>query len=267
MELIDIGINLTHDSYAEDRAAVVERAHAAAVTQLIVTGATLASSAAALELARSQPGRLYATAGVHPHHAAEFTAAELPQLRALLAEPGCVAAGECGLDYFRDYSPRAAQRSAFALQLALAAECGKPLFLHQREAHADFMAALREHGGALHGVAHCFTGGEAELEAYLGMGLHIGITGWICDERRGLQLQSLVQRIPAGRLLLETDGPYLMPRDLQPRPSSRRNEPAFLVHIATTVARLRGETLADCAAHSTDAARRLFGFPAPTRGP
>src|SRR5258708_7593672 len=115
MELIDIGINLTHDGYEGDRAEVLERARAAAVTQLIVTGATLASSAAALELAGAHPGRLYATAGVHPHHAAEFAPAQLPQLRALLAEPGCVAAGECGLDYFRDYSPRAAQRSAFAL--------------------------------------------------------------------------------------------------------------------------------------------------------
>ncbi len=261
MELIDIGINLTHDSYAEDRADVLERAAGAAVTQLIVTGATLDSSAAALALARAQPGRLYATAGVHPHHAAEFSDAQLPQLRALLAAPGCVAAGECGLDYFRDYSPRAAQRSAFARQLALAAECGKPLFLHQRDAHADFSAALREHGGALPGVAHCFTGGAAELGTYLELGLHIGITGWICDERRGLQLQSLVKRIPAGRLLLETDGPYLLPRDLQPRPPSSRNEPAFLAHIAATVARLRGESLADCAAHTTAAARRLFGIP------
>jgi len=270
MELIDIGINLTHDSYEVDRAAVLERAESAAVTQLIVTGATLASSVAALELARSQPGRLYATAGVHPHHAADFTQAELPRMRALLAEPGCVAAGECGLDYFRDFSPRAAQRSAFTQQLGLAAECGKPLFLHQRDAHTDFIAAMREHaaapyGGGLRGVAHCFTGGEAELSAYLEMGLHIGITGWICDERRGLQLQSLVRRIPAGRLLLETDGPYLMPRDLQPRPPSRRNEPAYLVHIAATVARLRGETLEDCAAHTTAAARQLFGLAAPGR--
>jgi TatD DNase family protein len=197
------------------------------------------------------------------HHAAAFTSAGLPQLRALLAEPGCVAAGECGLDYYRDFSPRAAQRSAFALQLALAAECGKPLFLHQRDAHADFTAALREHAGTLHGVAHCFTGGETELNAYLEMGLHIGITGWICDERRGLPLQSLVKLIPAGRLLLETDGPYLLPRDLLPRPPSRRNEPAFLAHIAAAVARLRGESLADCAAHTTEAARRLFGLPGP----
>lgn len=265
MELIDIGINLAHDSYDADRDAVIARAIDSGVEQLIVTGSTLDSSAAALRLAQAHPHRLHATAGVHPHHAGEFGRAQLPRLRTLLAEPGVVAAGECGLDYFRDYSPRAAQREAFALQLELGHECGKPLFLHQRDAHADFIAALREHGnatqaGALRGVAHCFTGGEAELTAYLEIGLHIGITGWICDERRGQHLQQLVRRIPAGRLLLETDGPYLLPRDLQPRPASRRNEPAFLLHIAETVARLRGETLAECAAHTSAAARTLFGI-------
>ncbi len=114
MDLVDIGINLAHDSYAGDRAAVIARATAAGVTQLIVTGATLASSRAALELARAHPGQLFATAGVHPHQAGELTAAELPQLRALLGEPGVVAAGECGLDYFRNYSPPPAQRHAFA---------------------------------------------------------------------------------------------------------------------------------------------------------
>ena len=262
MELVDIGINLAHDSYAGDRAAVITRAAACGVAQLIVTGATLPSSAAALELARAHPNRLFATAGVHPHHAGELSTGEMPRLRALLGESGVVAAGECGLDYFRNYSPQPAQRRAFADQLALAAELGKPLFLHQRDAHHDFTAALREHGGALRGVAHCFTGGEAELQIYLELGLHIGITGWICDERRGQQLQALVSRIPAGRLLLETDGPYLLPRDLVPRPAARRNEPAFLRHIATTVARLRRETLEECAAHTTAAARALFDIPA-----
>jgi TatD DNase family protein len=260
MELVDIGINLAHDSYAGDRSEVIARATAAGIAQLIVTGATLASSAAALALARAHPGQLFATAGVHPHQAGELTAAEMPRLRALLNEPGVVAAGECGLDYFRNYSPQPAQRRAFAEQLALAAELGKPLFLHQRDAHHDFTAALREHGGALRGVAHCFTGGETELQAYLDLGLHIGITGWICDERRGQHLQHLVRRIPAGRLLLETDGPYLLPRDLRPRPASRRNEPAFLRHIADTVARLRDESLDECAAHTTAAARALFGL-------
>ena len=262
MELVDIGINLAHDSYAGDRTEVIARATTAGVAQLIVTAATLASSVAALELARAHPGHLFATAGVHPHQAGELTAAEMPRLRAMLDEPGVVAAGECGLDYFRNYSPQPAQRRAFAEQLALAAELGKPLFLHQRDAHHDFTAALREHGGVLRGVAHCFTGGEAELQAYLDLGLHIGITGWICDERRGQHLQALVRRIPAGRLLLETDGPYLLPRDLRPRPSSRRNEPAYLHHIADVVARLRGESLEDCAAHTTAAARALFGLAA-----
>ena len=263
MGLIDIGVNLAHGNFDADRGQVLARAHAAGVSQLIVTGATVASSSAALELTRSHPGRLYATAGVHPHHASDLSEGELPRLRALLAEPGVVAAGECGLDYHRNFSPAAAQRQAFALQLALAAESGQPLFLHQRDAHQDFIAALREYRGALHGVAHCFTGGEAELDAYLELGLHIGITGWICDERRGQHLHALVARIPTGRLLLETDAPYLLPRDLQPRPGSRRNEPAFLPHIAMTVARLRGESFADCCAHTSAAARTLFRLASP----
>ena len=260
MTLIDIGVNLIHDSYDGDRGAVIERAFAAGVAQLVVTGSTLESSEAAIALARSHPQRLFATAGVHPHHAGELTEHELPRLRALLRESGVVAAGECGLDYYRNYSPPASQRLAFAQQLSLAADCDRPLFLHQREAHADFTAALREHGGALRGVAHCFTGGEAELATYLELGLHIGVTGWICDERRGQELQALVALIPAGRLLLETDAPYLLPRDLRPRPAARRNEPGFLPHIAATVARLRGESLEACSAHTTSAARSLFGL-------
>ena len=263
MDLIDIGVNLAHDSFDADRDTVIGSARAAGVSQFIVTGATLESSAAALALARTHAGVLYATAGVHPHHASELTGAELPRLRALLADSAVVAAGECGLDYFRNYSPAAAQRQAFALQLRLAAEVDRPLFLHQRDAHEDFIAALREHGGTLRGVAHCFTGTERELDAYLELGLHVGITGWICDERRGLHLLELVKRIPSGRLLLETDAPYLLPRDLKPRPASRRNEPRFLPHIAATVARARGETIAECAAHATAAARALFGIAPP----
>jgi TatD DNase family protein len=267
MGLIDIGVNLAHDSYDADRGEVIDRSFAAGVRQLIVTGATLESSVAAIELARSYPGRLFATAGVHPHHAGELTEQELPRLGVLLRDSGVVAAGECGLDYYRNYSPPDKQRLAFARQLSLAAESGLPLFLHQRDAHADFVAALREHGRALRGVAHCFTGGESELAAYLDLGLHIGITGWICDERRGQLLQSLVARIPEGRLLLETDGPYLLPRDLRPRPALRRNEPSFLPHIATAVARLRGESLEHCSAHTSAAARALFGLPSSTRSP
>ncbi len=259
--LIDIGINLAHDSYAADRDAVLSRAHAAGVVQLIVTGSSLESTARALELARAHPGELFATAGIHPHHAAEVSADAWEALAALAAAREVVAIGECGLDYFRNYSPPAAQQAAFHRQLELARALGKPVFLHQREAQADFLAILREHAAQWRGVAHCFTGTAEALHAYLDLGLAIGITGWINDERRGSHLVPLMPQIPASRLLLETDGPYLLPRDLQPKPVSRRNEPAYLAHIARAVARARGEPPEALARSSTQAARALFGLP------
>ena len=261
--LVDIGINLTHDSYDTDRDAVLTRAHAAGVVQMIVTGSSLSSSRAAIGLARQQPGRLFATVGVHPHNARELATTDTAELAELARENEVVAIGECGLDYYRDFSPREAQRQAFHRQLELAAALGKPVFLHQRDAHADFLAILREHGAHHTGVAHCFTGGTQELHAYLQLGLAIGITGWICDERRGSHLVPLVREIPEGRLLLETDGPYLLPRDLTPRPASRRNEPAYLTHIAAYVARARGEPLATLARASTLGTRTLFRLPEP----
>ncbi|HVY80912.1 MAG TPA: TatD family hydrolase [Steroidobacteraceae bacterium] len=264
-ELIDIGINLTHDSYDSDRDAVLARAAAAGVTQMVVTGASEDSSHKAAALARAHPGRLFATAGVHPHHATEVTDAVAEQLELLAHRPEVVAVGECGLDYFRDFSPRDVQRAAFARQLEIAARVGKPVFLHQRDAHDDFIAILREHRAALAAgaVAHCFTGTAAELAAYLDLGLAIGITGWINDERRGAHLLPLMREIPAERLMVETDGPYLLPRDLSPKPASRRNEPAYLPHIAATVARARGERFEQLAASSTAAARRFFHLPNP----
>jgi len=262
LTLIDIGINLGHDSYDADRDAVISRAQKAGVVQMIVTGATLEGSRKAIELARSRPRQLYATAGVHPHHATELTRESLTELEELARQPEVVAAGECGLDYFRDFSPRPVQQNAFHRQLELAAKVEKPVFLHQRDAHDDFLAILREHRKTLvGGVAHCFTGGAHELTAYLGLGFAIGITGWICDERRGAHLLPLVRDIPADRLLLETDGPYLLPRDLSPKPASRRNEPAYLPHIAEVVARARGELVTDLSRSSTAATRKLFGLP------
>ena len=258
--LIDIGINLTHDSYDADRDAVLARAEAAGVTQMIVTGATLAGSVTALALARQHRTRLYATAGVHPHHAGELGAGQLSELEELARAPEVVAIGECGLDYFRDYAPRETQRAAFHRQLELAQRSGKPVFLHQRDAHEDLLAILTEHARSWRGVAHCFTGTAAQLESYLALGLAIGITGWINDERRGSHLVALMPQIPPGRLLLETDGPYLLPRDLKPKPASRRNEPAYLPHVAARVASARREPLSDLAASSTAAARQLFGL-------
>jgi TatD DNase family protein len=262
-ELIDIGSNLTHDSFAGDRSQVIARAHAAGVTRQVVTGADLASSRAAAALAAAHPTALWSTAGVHPHHAALFDAQGRGELLELLSAPRIVAVGECGLDYFRDLSPREAQRAAFTAQLEIAAAVAKPVFLHQRDAHADFTAILSEYRPSLvGGVAHCFTGGAHELEEYLSLGLSVGITGWICDERRGLDLRGIVPRIPSARLMIESDAPYLLPRDLAPRPKSRRNEPAYLPYIARTVARLRGESFESLAASTTQNAVRFFGLEA-----
>jgi TatD DNase family protein len=261
---IDIGINLGHDSFAHDRQPVLERARAAGVVQMIITGASAAGTLQAMALAREDAQHLFATAGVHPHHATELNAELLVQLESLAQQPEVVAVGECGLDYFRDFSPRAVQRRAFHEQLQLAARVGKPVFLHERDAHDDFVAIVREHRATLAGgVAHCFTGTAEQLRRYLELDLAIGITGWICDERRGAHLLPLLRDIPADALHLETDAPYLLPRDLAPRPASRRNEPQYLPHVAAVVARARGETLEQLAASATAASRKLFRLPTP----
>lgn len=261
LDLIDIGSNLTHQSFAADRDAVMARAWQAGVRRQVITGADLAGSTQAAALAGLHPKRLWSTAGVHPHHAQSFVAAQRPELIDLLDSECVVAVGECGLDYFRNLSPPEAQRRAFVAQLEIAVQVRKPVFLHQRAAHADFAAILQDFAGRLAGgVAHCFTGGEAELEVYLALGLYIGITGWACDERRGIELRNSVPRIPHDRLLIETDAPYLLPRDLDPLPKSRRNEPCYLPHIAAAVARLRGETLEAVAAATTRNAVVLFAL-------
>lgn len=268
LHLLDIGLNLAHDSFAADRDAVIERAARAGVTRMVITGSCVASSRDAIAMARAQPMRFKATAGVHPHHAAEVDANQLAQLRLLICEPEVVAVGECGLDYFRDLAPRDAQREAFCAQLDIAVTVCKPVFLHQRDAHADFVAILREYRPRLvGGVAHCFTAGLAEARAYLDLDLYLGITGWICDERRGYHLRDVVAQVPADRLLLETDAPYLMPRNLQPRPQSRRNEPMYLPHVLAAVAEARGESPQQLAATTTENAMRLFAWPADSGDP
>jgi TatD DNase family protein len=262
VQLIDTGANLTHESFAADLDAVLARARAAGVVQQVVTGASRAGSRDAQGLAQRHPGELFATAGVHPHHAVEYTTEAEAELRALLGAPEVVAVGECGLDYHRDFSPRPAQRRAFELQLQLAAECGKPLFLHQRDAHADFLACMKNAEGRIgRAVVHCFTGTREELYDCLDRDWYIGITGWLCDERRGAHLRTLVRDIPAARLLIETDSPYLLPRNLHPMPSHRRNEPMYLRHILEELARDRGEAPALTAAATTQAARTFFGLP------
>ncbi len=262
MQLIDIGANLAHDSFDDDRDAMMRRAAEAGVATMIVTGSSDASNVRAAELAAASPGVLYATAGVHPHHASDYTDASDALIRRLAARDEVVAVGECGLDYFRNFSPRTAQLDAFRRQLEIATETGLPVFLHQRDAHDDFVEVLEPALPDLsRAVAHCFTGEGESLREYLAMGLYIGITGWICDERRGKHLHDVVHIIPDDRLLIETDAPYLLPRTIRPKPKSRRNEPMHLREVVTVVAEARGQTEEHIAAITTANARRFFSLP------
>lgn len=265
MQLIDIGVNLTHPSFEQKHEAVLARALAAGVCQMVLTGTSLHGSEQALGLCRrldEEANRLFCTAGVHPHDASSWTSDSAGELRALLREPEVRAVGECGLDFNRDFSPRAQQEKALEEQLALAAELRLPVFLHERDADQRLLQILRSYRDHLSAaVLHCFTGERRALFAYLDLDLHIGLTGWICDERRGTHLQALVREIPQGRLMLESDAPFLLPRTLRPKPKDGRNEPAYLTEVLREVALHRDESPASLAAHSTACARRFFDLP------
>lgn len=259
--MIDIGANLCHNSFDEDRDQVVQRAFDAGLEKIIVTGSCVDSVPAAMELAQQYPGRLYSTAGVHPHHAEQVNPEALELLRQVASSTEVVATGEMGLDFFRDYAPRDQQEKAFHKQLELAVEIGKPVFLHQRDAHERFLPILLEYLSALPAaVVHCFTGTREELHAYLDQDLYIGITGWICDERRGHHMLGFIDDIPTHRLMVETDAPYLLPRTLNPRPQSRRNEPVYLPEVIRCISTATNRTVADIATETALAAKHFFNI-------
>lgn len=259
--LVDIGANLSHESFAADLERVLDDARAIGITHIGVTGTSVTGSEAAADLARDYTGFLFATAGIHPHEAGHYDADARAALADLARRDEVLAVGETGLDYFRDFSPRERQREAFAGQLALAAELQMPAFLHQRDGHGDFVAILAEYRNALpRAVVHCFTGTEAELRDYLDLDMYIGLTGWICDERRGHHLHDIVALIPENRLMLETDAPYLLPRTIRPKPKTRRNEPANLQYVLATVAECLGKSEKAVAAMTTRNARDFFNL-------
>lgn len=258
MTLIDIGANLTHESFVADLDDVLHRAKDAGVTKLIITGASLDGSEQAAQLSERY-SQLFSTAGIHPHEAKTFTDKQLDLICCLTKQKTVVALGECGLDFNRDFSPRSIQEKCFIAQLELACELKMPVFMHERDAHTRFLKILDHYRAELDEiVVHCFTGNESELRNYLALDCHIGITGWICDERRGLHLQPLINLIPSNRLMLETDCPYLLPRDLKPKPKNRRNEPAYLTHILQTIATLTNKTAEQLAQETTETAIRFF---------
>ncbi len=259
--LIDIGANLAHESFAPDFDEVLQRARAAGLRYLLLTGSSLQSTEQVIAISREHDW-LFGTAGIHPHEARNCDADVMQQIGELARDPRVLAVGETGLDFNRDFSPRPQQEQVFTEHLQLAAEIGKPLFLHQRDAHKRFLPLLREYRDHISaGVVHCFTDERRALYDYMDLDMYIGVTGWICDDRRGKPLQELVREIPAERLLIETDAPYLLPRSLRPKPRSRRNEPAYLPEVLRMVAICRDADPVRLAQQTTDNAQRLFNFP------
>ncbi|UYG08652.1 TatD family hydrolase [Halomonas sp. M4R1S46] len=258
--LVDIGANLTHDSFARDLEATITRARAAGVTTLILTGTDREHAEQAVKLARRHPG-LYATAGVHPHDASQWSPSLAAAMCELHREPEVVAVGECGLDFNRNFSAPAEQERAFEAQLGLAAESGLPLFLHERDAGRRMREMLHAWRDDIsRAVIHCFTADRETLYGYRDLDLHIGLTGWLCDERRGHHLRALVGEIPLERMMVETDCPYLLPRNLPAKLKGRRHEPALLPWIVREIAHWRGLTEAELAQATTATALAFFGL-------
>ncbi|MEN9866747.1 MAG: hypothetical protein RL748_2337 [Pseudomonadota bacterium] len=262
LPLIDIGANLTNSRFQDDLDAVLARSRQAGVNKIIVTGTSSAASRAAWALTQRYPDLLLSTAGVHPHDAKHWDDKTAKLIADLLRHPQVVAVGECGLDFNRNFSPRQQQLDCFEAQLELAAKVKKPVFLHDRDAHADFLAILKRHRSNLTGaVVHCFTGTLEEMRAYLDLDCHIGITGWVCDQRRGDTLRQAVKHLPLNRLMIETDAPFLTPPNLSPKPANNRNEPAFLPHVLATLSRIMQIKPQDLAAQTVATTQAFFALP------
>lgn len=259
--MIDIGVNLTNTRFDKDRDALILRAKTAGISAMLVTGTNISESQNAAQLSAQYPNYLYSTAGVHPHDADNVSDNYLQDIRSLTKHNGVIAIGECGLDFNRNFSVPKQQEKVFAEQIALAAELQLPLFLHQRDAFAPWFQLLSPYLTKVPAmISHCFTGNGDELDQCLSAGMYIGITGWVCDERRGKSLQALIPSIPLNRLMIETDAPYLTPRTIRPKPKSSRNEPSYLPYVVEKLAELYQCSAQDVINASSDNARHVFNL-------
>ncbi|MBO9489974.1 YchF/TatD family DNA exonuclease [Endozoicomonas sp. G2_1] len=259
--MIDIGVNLTSTRFAKDLDDVIARAKDVGVSKQLVTGTNIQESEAAIVLAQRYPDYLYTTAGIHPHNADDADDNFVDQITKLAQSSTVKAIGECGLDYNRNFSSPENQRRVFKAQISLAAELRLPLFLHQRDAFTDWYQLLEPYFGKVPAmVSHCFTGSEQELLQCLDAGMYIGITGWLCDKKRGQALRDIVAKIPLERLMIETDAPYLTPQNIRPKPKSSRNEPAYLPYVVDMIAECTDYSAEQIISHSNQNAARVFNL-------
>ncbi len=263
--MIDIGINIINKQFRNDVRSTIERAVNANVSNMILTGTSIENSQKAIGLSGQNPGVLYSTVGIHPHNAKTIDDQTKGKLADLLDKPNVVAVGECGLDFDRDFSPRPMQEKCFKLHLELALETQKPLFLHERAAFTRFNDIITNYSGKIsNAVVHCFTGSLKEVKVYLDQGFYIGFTGAISDARRFNHLKEVVNYVPLDRLMIETDSPFMLPKNIDSKllnpKNKRRNEPAFLPFVAESIAQFKKVSVGDVIAETTENAKSFFGI-------
>lgn len=253
---IDSHAHLADPAFDEDRGRVIERARLSGARGIVCIGESIAAAERAVSLALAHPGFLFATAGVHPHDAVEFDPIRDPEAIGHLLGRGAVAVGECGLDYHYDHSPRDQQRRAFGAQLALARDTDRAIVVHTRDAEADTASMVMEAGAAgVRGVLHCFTGSRALAEVALSVGWYISISGIATFKK--WEGDDVIRAVPADRLLVESDSPYLAPVPHR----GKRNEPAWVSHTVSRLAAVRGTEPTALGEQTAANAIRCFRLP------
>ena len=245
-EIADIACNFTSDRFDNDLDEVINQAIVNNITKFGLICSRLSDIDKLLEIYNRYSKYMFFTIGVHPHHANEINEEYLKKLKEVINNNNPHAIGETGLDFFRNLSTYEEQIFAFEEQIKIAIDTNKPLFLHQRDSHDDFIKILRKYSSDINkSVVHCFTGTKEQLNDYLELDCYIGVTGWICDAKRNVELRKTIKNIPLERLMIETDCPYLIPKNLEEKPKNNRNEPTYLNHIANEVAALMKEDIND----------------------
>ena len=245
-KIADIACNFTSDRFDNDLDEVINQAIVNNITKFGLICSRLSDIDKLLEIYNRYSKDMFFTIGVHPHHANEINEEYLKKLKEVINNNNPHAIGETGLDFFRNLSTYEEQIFAFEEQIKIAIDTNKPLFLHQRDSHDDFIKILRKYSSDINkSVVHCFTGTKEQLDDYLELDCYIGVTGWICDAKRNVELRKTIKNIPLERLMIETDCPYLIPKNLEEKPKNNRNEPIYLNHIANEVATLMKKDIND----------------------
>ena len=256
---IDIACNFTHDSFKDNLDEVLNNADQAGVDKFVLLCASLADINPIKVIQNNTPEKFFISAGIHPHHATEIMEINYDALLNKLKSINPNAIGETGLDYFRNISPPDIQKKSFCMHIEIAKELSLPLYLHQRDAHSDFIRIIKENiSNFPKFVVHCFTGTQAELDEYLELGAYIGLTGWICDAKRNIDLRKSIKNIPIEKMMIETDSPYLIPKNLMVKPKKNINEPKYLPHIANEICELTGYELEELKLATSNNAIKFF---------